>query len=207
MSRTFLLASASPARFQLLTAAGISPVVQVSHVDEDAIAATMPQAATMHLVMALAAAKGEAVAADVTATQSTRLLIAAADSMLEFQGRSLGKPGSPDEARVRWQQMRGCTAVLHTGHWLHDTVTGQTRTALAGADVYFADVTDEEIDAYVATGEPLAVAGAFTHEGRSAAFISRMDGDGPAVGGISLHLLRQLTAEMGIAWHTLWTTH
>ena len=205
MSRTFLLASASPARFALLTSAGISPVVQVSHVDEDAIAATMPGAATMHLVMALATAKGEAVTAEVTATESTRLLIAAADSMLEFQGHSLGKPGTPEEARRRWQQMRGTTAVLHTGHWLHDTVTGQTRVGVAGARVTFADVTDDEIDAYVATGEPLGVAGAFTHEGRSAAFIEKIDGDGPAVGGISLVLLRAMARDMGIEWHSLWT--
>lgn len=205
MSRTFLLASASPARFQLLTAAGISPVVQVSHVDEDAVAATMPGAPTMHLVMALAAAKGEAVAGDVTATDSSRLLIAAADSMLEFEGLSLGKPGTPEVARERWRQMRGKSAVLHTGHWLRDTVTGQTRAGVAGARVTFSHVTDEEIDAYVATGEPLGVAGAFTHEGRSAAYIEKIDGDGPAVGGISLVLLRAMVRDMGIEWHSLWT--
>jgi septum formation protein len=207
MSRTLLLASASVARYSLLSSAGVHPVVQVSHVDEDALIDDHPGATTAELVEVLAAAKGEAVAAGITATEAADILIVACDSMLEFDGRHYGKPGSPEAAVERWRMMRGRSGRLHTGHWLHDTVTGQTRTAVAGADVYFADVTDDEIDAYVATGEPLGVAGAFTHEGRSAAFISRMDGDGPAVGGISLHLLRQLTAEMGIAWHTLWTAH
>jgi septum formation protein len=205
MSRTFLLASASPARYQLLTAAGLTPLVQVSHVDEDAIASAMPGVATFHLVMALAAAKGEAVRDNVTVTDATRLLIAAADSMLEFEGQSLGKPGSAEIARKRWRAMRGKSAVLHTGHWLHDTVTGQTRAGVAGARVTFADITDEEVDAYVATGEPLNVAGAFTHEGRSAAYIERIDGDGPAVGGISLTLMRAMVRDIGIEWHSLWS--
>lgn len=207
MSRTVLLASASVARFQLLSSAGIHPVVQVSHVDEDALIQAHPEASTSELVAILAAAKGEAVVANVTVTDACDLLIVACDSMLEFEGSHFGKPGTAEVAAARWHMMRAKSGRLHTGHWLHDTVTGQTRTAVASADVHFDDVTDEEIDAYIATGEPLAVAGAFTHEGRSAAFIRRIDGDGPAVGGISLFLLRQLTAEMGIAWHTLWTSH
>lgn len=205
MTRTVLLASASVARFHLLSNAGIHPLVQVSDVDEDAIAATMPGASTSQLCEALAAAKGEAVASHVTVTDASDLLILAADSMLEFDGDSYGKPLTAEAARDRWRRMRGRRGTLHTGHWVHDTVTNQTRSGISGADVYFADVSDEEIDAYVATGEPLNVAGAFTHEGRSAAFITRMDGDGPAVGGISLQLLRTLTADMGISWHSLWS--
>lgn len=207
MSRTVLLASASVARFELLSSAGIHPLVQVSNVDEDAIMAANPQLGTAEMCRLLAAAKGEAVAADVSVTQARDVLIIAADSMLEFDGAYYGKPGTPQHARERWQAMRGRHGVLHTGHWVHDMVTGQTLSGIAGATVYFADVSDDEIDAYVASGEPLAVAGGFTHEGRSAAFISRIDGDGPAVGGISLHLLRTLTAHMGITWHSLWNAH
>jgi septum formation protein len=207
MSRTFVLASASPARFQLLTTAGLHPLVQVSHVDEDAIADTMPGIATMHLVMALATAKGEAVRDDLRVTDATNALIVAADSMLEFEGQSLGKPGTPEEAIRRWQAMRGKRAVLHTGHWMFDQVTGQTRIGVAGAHVHFTHVEDDEIEAYVASGEPLNVAGAFTHEGRSAAYIEKIDGDGPAVGGISLVLLRAMARDIGITWHSLWSGH
>jgi septum formation protein len=187
MSRTVLLASASVARFELLSSAGIHPLVQVSNVDEDAIMAANPQLGTAEMCRLLAAAKGQAVAADVSVTQARDVLIIAADSMLEFDGAYYGKPGTPQHARERWQAMRGRHGVLHTGHWVHDMVTGQTLSGIAGATVYFAEVSDDE--------------------GRSAAFISRIDGDGPAVGGISLHLLRTLTAHMGITWHSLWNAH
>ena len=206
MSRTVLLASASASRYSLLSASGIVPIVQVSHVDEDAIEAQLSPIATPDLCVALATAKGEAVAAHVTATDVSNLLIIAADSMLEFEGQSYGKPETSENAIARWTAMRGKSGYLHTGHWVHDTVTGLTLTGVAGARVHFADVSDEEITHYVATGEPLFVAGGFTHEGRSAAFIERMDGDGPAVGGISLNLLRTFTHEMGISWHSLWNT-
>ncbi len=206
MSRTVLLASASSSRYSLLTQSGITPIVQVSHVDEDAIEEQLSPIATAELCVALATAKGEAVAAHVTATDVSNLLIIAADSMLEFDGQSYGKPETEGNAIARWQAMRGKSGYLHTGHWVHDTVTGQTRTGVAGARVYFADISDDEITHYVATGEPLFVAGGFTHEGRSAAFIERMDGDGPAVGGISLALLRMFVLEMGIPWHSLWNT-
>ncbi len=204
MSRTVLLASASTSRFSLLSNAGIVPLVQVSHVDEEALERTLSDIAPADLCVALATAKGEAVAADVTVTDAANLLIFAADSMLEFDGVAYGKPGTPEVAIARWKAMRGKSGTLNTGHWVYDTVTGQTRSGVAGARVYFDDVSDAEIEAYVATGEPLHVAGGFTHEGFSAAYISRMDGDGPAVGGISLRLLRQFTHEMGISWQSLW---
>ena len=207
MTRTVLLASASPSRYSLLSAAGIIPVVQVSHVDEVAIEALMPSASTSQVCSALAQAKGEAVAADITVTTDTNVLIIAADSMLEFEGHSFGKPEEPDVAFQRWQVMRGKTGTLRTAHWVKDCLTNQVRTGVAGAIVHFAEISDDEIRAYVATGEPLNVAGAFTHEGYSAAFISKIDGDSPAVGGLSLHLLRNLTADMGITWHTLWNRH
>ena len=205
MSRTVLLASASASRYSLLSNAGIIPLVQVSNVDEGAIQANMPNSTTAEKCVALAAAKGEVVASNVTVSDAANLLIIAADSMLDFDGIAFGKPGTPAVAIERWKAMRGKYGTLHTGHWMHDTVTGQTRSGEAGAKVYFDDVSDEEIEAYVATGEPLGVAGGFTHEGRSAAFIRTMDGDGPAVGGISLFLLRQFAHEMGISWHSLWS--
>lgn len=204
MSRTVLLASASTSRYSLLSNAGIVPLVQVSHVDEDAIQDAMPDATTAEKCIALAAAKGEAVAGNLQVTDASNLLIVAADSMLDFEGAAYGKPGTPEVAIARWKAMRGKVGTLHTGHWMHDTVTGQTRTGEAGAKVYFDDVSDDEIEAYVASGEPLGVAGGFTHEGRSAAFIRTMDGDGPAVGGISLFLLRQFAQDMGLNWPSLW---
>lgn len=204
MSRTVLLASASSSRYSLLSNAGIIPLVQVSYVDEEALEEKLGPIAPADLCVALATAKGEAVAADVHVTDAANLLIIAADSMLDFEGVPYGKPGTPENAIARWKAMRGKTGTLNTGHWMHDTVTGQTRTGVAGATVYFDDVSDDEIEAYVATGEPLHVAGGFTHEGYSAAYITRMDGDGPAVGGISLRLLRQFALEMDISWQSLW---
>ena len=205
MSRTVLLASASTSRFRLLTDSGIHPLVQVSDVDEDAIARKLSPVSTEQLVVKLAAAKGEAVASNITVTDSRNLLIIAADSMLEFQGQSFGKPGTPERAIERWTMMRGHSGYLHTGHWVHDVVTGQTRMGSAGATVEFADISDVEIERYAHSGEPLNVAGGFTHEGRSAAFITRMDGDLPAVAGLSMLLVRQFAIDMGIDWTALWT--
>lgn len=204
MPRTVLLASASTSRYSLLVNAGITPLVQVSHVDEEAIAEKLSPINTADLCVALATAKGEAVVQDITVTESRNLLVIAADSMLEFDGKSFGKPGSPDVAIDRWKAMRGKSGYLHTGHWVMDLVSGQVRSGVAGAKVEFADVSDAEILAYVESGEPLSVAGGFTHEGKSAAFITKMTGDSPAVGGISLALLREFSKEMSIEWTQLW---
>jgi len=204
MSRTVLLASASKSRYSLLMNAGITPLVQVSHVDEDAIAEKLSPIATAELCVALATAKGEAVVKDIKVTDSKNLLVIAADSMLEFEGESFGKPGTPNAAIARWKSMRGKNGYLHTGHWVMDLVSGQVRSGVAGAKVEFADISDAEITAYVESGEPLSVAGGFTHEGKSAAFITKMTGDSPAVGGISLALLREFTKDMSIEWTDLW---
>jgi len=204
MSRTVLLASASTSRYKLLIDSGITPLVQVSDVDEEAIAAELALPTTAELVVALAKAKGEAVAQNITVTSSTNILMIASDSMLEFEGVGYGKPGTPEIATGRWQKMRGKSGYLHSGHWVKDLVTGEVRTGIAGAHVHFGDVSDEEIADYVASGEPLGVAGGFTHEGRSSAFITRIDGDVPAVAGMSMLLLRELTSDMGIAWTSLW---
>ena len=204
MSRTVLLASASTSRYSLLMNAGITPLVQVSHVDEDAIADKLSPITTAELCVALATAKGEAVVQDITVTKNRNLLIVAADSMLEFEGESFGKPGSPEVAIARWKAMRGNHGYLRTGHWVMDLVSGQVRSGVAGAKVEFADISDAEIAAYVNSGEPLSVAGGFTHEGKSAAFITKMTGDSPAVGGISLALLRGFAMDMSIEWTDLW---
>lgn len=204
MSRTVLLASASTSRYSLLVNAGITPLVQVSHVDEDAIAEKLSPIKTADLCVALATAKGEAVVKEITVTENRNLLVIAADSMLEFDGKSFGKPGTAEVAMARWKAMRGKSGYLHTGHWVMDLVSGQVRSGVAGAKVEFADVSDAEIKTYVDSGEPLSVAGGFTHEGKSAAFISKMTGDSPAVGGISLALLREFSQEMSIEWTQLW---
>lgn len=204
MNRQVLLASASASRYRLLVDGGIKPLVQVSAVDEDAITAQLGNISPANLVTELAKAKGKAVASDITVTQDRNLLIIAADSMLEFDGQMYGKPLTAQMAKTRWQAMRGKSGYLHSGHWLCDLVTGKESTGVAGAQVNFADVSDEEINRYVASGEPLNVAGGFTHEGRSAAFINSINGDVAAVAGMSMILLRQLTAQLGISWTQLW---
>ena len=204
MNRQVLLASASASRYRLLVDSGIKPLVQVSAVDEDAITAQLGNISPPDLVTELAKAKGKAVASDITVTQDRNLLIIAADSMLEFDGQMYGKPLTAQMAKTRWQAMRGKSGYLHSGHWICDLVTGKESTGVAGAQVNFADVSDEEIDRYVASGEPLNVAGGFTHEGRSAAFINSINGDVAAVAGMSMILLRQLTAQLGISWTQLW---
>lgn len=204
MKRQVLLASASASRYRLLIDGGITPLVQVSAVDEDAIAAQLGRNAPANLVEQLAIAKGKAVASDITVTADRNLLIIAADSMLEFDGEVYGKPLTQINAKARWKAMRGKSGYLHSGHWICDLVTGQELTGVAGAHIHFSDVSDEEIDRYVASGEPLNVAGGFTHEGRSAAFIDSIDGDVAAVAGMSMRLIRKLTAQMGISWTEMW---
>jgi septum formation protein len=125
--------------------------------------------------------------------------------VLDLDGEALGKPGDADEAVRRWQRMRGRSGVLHTGHCLRDTTTGRVAAATASTTVHFADVDDDEITAYVATGEPLWVAGAFTVDGLGGAFVRGIEGDHHNVVGVSLPLLRELVAELGHTWTQLWS--
>ena len=125
--------------------------------------------------------------------------------MLDLDGVALGKPDDAAEATARWQQMRGRSGVLRTGHSLRDTATGQVAAATASTTVHFADVTDDEIAAYVATGEPLHVAGAFTVDGLGGAFVTGIEGDHHNVVGVSLPLVRELLAELGHSWTDLWS--
>ncbi|HWS57250.1 MAG TPA: nucleoside triphosphate pyrophosphatase, partial [Actinotalea sp.] len=214
---TLLLASASPARRALLDAAGIDALVSVSGVDEDAVVADararFGEMEAGDVVLVLAHAKASAIADALVEGDPALvpaeapigdLLVLGCDSVLELDGAVVGKPADAAEARERWKTMRGRTGVLHTGHWLIDARdadrggTGGTLGAASSTRVHFADITDAEIDAYVATGEPLAVAGAFTIDGLGGPFIDGIDGDPHTVVGLSLPLLRELLREIGV---------
>lgn len=189
-----VLASQSPARLATLRAAGLRPDVIVSGVDEDRVMS--PDAA--NLAAALAQLKCRAVASQV----EPDALVIGCDSVLAFEGEIFGKPGGPIEAAGRWRRMRGRSGVLHTGHCVRRGAEEFLETA--STVVHFASITDSEIDAYVATGEPMAVAGAFTLDGLGGAFITGIEGDPHNVVGISLPLLRELVGDLGIAWTDLW---
>lgn len=192
-----ILASASPARLAMLRSAGLAPEVIVSGVDETAVSAGTAAA----LCGELARRKATAVADRPAAAGA---LVLGCDSVLEYEGETWGKPADAADATARWRRMRGGTGTLHTGHHLVDTRTGGTAGAVAATTVRFADISDAEIDAYVATGEPLAVAGAFTIDGRGGPFVSGVDGDPGTVVGVSLPLLRTLLATLGVAITDLW---
>jgi septum formation protein len=132
-------------------------------------------------------------------------LVLGCDSVLELDGRALGKPAGPDAAVERWREMRGRTGILHTGHCLRDTASGRQALRTGSTVVHFADVTDDEIAAYVESGEPLNVAGAFTIDGLGGAFVTGIEGDHHNVVGLSLPLLRVLVAELGHRWTDLWS--
>jgi len=189
-----VLASRSPARLATLRSAGIEPEVIVSGVDEDLISSTDAG----NLAAALAQLKCRAVAAQVDADA----LVIGCDSVLAFEGEIFGKPGGPVEAAGRWRRMRGRSGVLHTGHCVRRGDEEFLETA--STVVHFADISDAEIDAYVATGEPLQVAGAFTIDGLGGAFVTGIEGDHHNVVGLSLPLLRELVADLDIAWIDLW---
>ncbi|KJY39366.1 nucleoside triphosphate pyrophosphatase [Streptomyces sp. NRRL S-495] len=194
--RSLVLASASPARLGLLRQAGLDPRVVVSGVDEDALTAATPA----ELALVLAEAKAKAVAATLTEGE----LVIGCDSVLELDGQALGKPADEAEALARWQAMRGRAGVLRTGHCVIDTATGRQASATASTTVRFGTPDDAEVAAYIATGEPLHVAGAFTLDGRSAPFVEGVDGDPGNVIGLSLPLLRGLLTELGVRITDLW---
>lgn len=230
---TLLLASASPARLSTLRSAGLDPQVRVSSVDEDAVlaegrerfGALEPADAVLLLAQAKAedvtraleqtsagtgAATSEEAPQEPSGAATLPDLVVGCDSMLELDGEIFGKPADAETAVARWRTMRGRSGVLHTGHWVvdlrdpEDGGTGGTLGATSSTTVHFAQVSDEEIEAYVATGEPLAVAGAFTLDGRGGAFVSGVEGDHHGVVGISLPLLRELLDQVGVRWTDLW---
>jgi septum formation protein len=198
MPHRLILASASPARLGLLRSAGLDPEVVVSGVAEDDVVA--PDTRT--LVARLARRKAEAVAADHRAAGA---LVLGCDSLLEFDGQAQGKPGGPDVASRWWRERRGRSATLLTGHCLIDTSTRRDTADVVATVVRFGAPSDEEIDAYVRTGEPMAVAGGFTLEGRAGAFVDGIEGDPNNVIGLSLALLRRLLAVLGYGITELWT--
>lgn len=196
-----MLASASPARLATLRSAGLDPEVVVSGVDESGVEAADPAALTAEL----ARLKAEAVDATLVLDDRTTVLVGC-DSMLELDGRAYGKPGSAAAAVERWRLMRGRSGVLNTGHHVvvHAHGSREVRSAVGSTRVTFADLSDAEVDAYVATREPLEVAGAFTVDGLGGPFVERIEGDHHNVVGISLPLLRTLLVDLGVAWPSLW---
>jgi septum formation protein len=198
VERRLVLASASPARLALLRQAGLTPEVVVSEVDESTVSA--PRVA--ELVALLASAKATAVAG-----RERDALVVGADSLLEFRGQPLGKPADARDARTRWQRMSGSSGVLHTGQALLEVRDGEVVSrdvAVTSTVVHFARITPAELEAYLATGEPLAVAGAFTLDGLGAPFVRRVEGDPAAVVGLSLAVLRTQLAKRGLAITDLW---
>jgi septum formation protein len=183
----FVLASSSPARLKLLRQIGIEPDVVVSGVDESTV--TGPPA---DVALTLAVRKATAVARDLSDA-----LVLGCDSVLDLDGEALGKPVDAADAAARWHRMRGRSGVLVTGHCLIDTTTGRDAAEVASTVVHFGDLSDEEIDAYVATGEPLRVAGAFTIDGLGGPYVDGVEGDPHNVVGLSLPLLRRLIRDVG----------
>jgi septum formation protein len=182
----------------VLRAAGLDPEVIVSGVDEDAFSAET----TAELTMALASAKASAVAA----SQHDGVVIGC-DSMLDLDGTAYGKPADSVEAVARWHEMSGRSGTLYTGHCVIDIASGKRLTAAAATTIRFGTPSEEEISAYVGTGEPLGMAGAFTIEGLGGWFVESIDGDHNNVIGISLPLLRRLLGDLGLAIPDLWTQY
>ncbi|WP_347125253.1 Maf family nucleotide pyrophosphatase [Microbacterium sp. SY138] len=208
------LASTSPARLMLLRQAGIEPLTVSPDVDEDAVAAAEEEKrgaplAPEELVLLLARAKAAAVARSLAANGTFDGLVIGGDSMFALGGRVYGKPYTAEEATRRWQEMRGETGILHSGHSVFRVspdAEPKEATAVAAAAVTFADdASDAEIAAYVASGEPLLVAGAFTVDSLGGAFITRVDGDPSTVVGMSLSTVRRLATELGVRWTDLWS--
>lgn len=200
----FVLASASPARLRTLRAAGLDPEVMVSGVDESTVASTSAAA----LCTTLARLKAESVAARLRhhAGDVATTVVLGCDSVLEFDGEILGKPTDGEDARRRWQKMRGRSGTLHTGHCLVHLGRGEAVAETSATVVHFADASDAEIAAYVATGEPLHVAGAFTIDGLGGWFVERIEGDAGTVIGVCLPVVRRLLTQVGVAVAEFWGT-
>lgn len=211
-----LLASASEGRRATLRAARIVHGVLPVDLDEDALLTSARGRADVagspltvaEEVLLLAREKAQT----ATSRSGGGYVVLGGDSMLELDGEAVGKPLTAEKAAQRWRAMRGRTGTLHSGHWLiddrdpDDGGTGATLGATASCAVTFAELSEEEIDAYVTTGEPLGVAGGFTIDGLAGPFITSVEGDPHAVVGLSLPLLRELLAEIGISVHELWDT-
>ena len=192
---TLVLASGSTARLHILRGAGIDPEVVVSGANESG-ADHLP---TADLVAVLAMRKAVAVA-----QLRPDALVLGCDSMLDLDGSAFGKPATAHEVIELWRQLAGRTGTLYTGHWLIDGATGRHVSGVAATAIRFGTPSVAEIAAYAATSEPLSLAGAFSIDGLAAAFVDGVDGDPSNVIGLSLPLLRQLLAKLGIAITDLW---
>lgn len=202
MSFPVILASASPARLMLLRSQNIQPIVIASEINEKEIEEKYKDSSTEIVVKELSIAKANYVLTN-NVSLNTGILIAA-DSMLEFESQSLGKPLNAENAIARWQKMRGKSGILHTGHTVIRLDNRQTITRVISTKVEFANVDDKEIIDYVATKEPLNVAGAFTIDSLGAAFVKEVHGDHSNVIGLSLPALREIVRELGLSWTSLW---
>jgi septum formation protein len=201
-----VLASASPARLSVLRAAGLDPLVEVSDVDEDALLAAVPDATPAEKVTTLAGAKATTVARRIDLADA---VVVGCDSMLHIDGELVGKPADAGEARTRWRAMAGGTGELVTGHAVLRVLDGEIDRVAEGhavTVVRFGEPTDAELDAYLGTGEPMLVAGAFTLDGFGGWFVEGVDGDPSNVIGISLPLVRRLLAGVGVTVTDLWAS-
>jgi septum formation protein len=196
-SAALVLASGSAGRLSLLRAAGLDPEVVVSGVDETCDETLDTRA----MVAELAARKASAVA-----TLRPDDLVLGCDSLLDFEGEALGKAATAEQAAAVWRRLAGNEGTLCTGHCLIDGPAGRRGEAVAATRVRFGTPTSAELAAYIASGEPLAMAGSFSIDGRGAAFIESIDGDPSNVIGLSLPLLRRMLADLGIAITDLWRT-
>jgi septum formation protein len=208
-----ILASQSPARTKLLKEAGVNHEIMVSDVDEDAVQAHYGVTDAHDTALLLARAKAEAVA---SLPEAEGALVIGCDSVFEFDGESHGKPYTSDVARERMLRMSGSMGVLHTGHWLVDCRetaadhldadgTGATIGAVSSAEAHFVEMSAEDIENYIATGEPLQCAGSFTIDGMGGAFIRKVDGDPHAVVGLSISTLRELLRHANVSITELWS--
>lgn len=215
-----ILASQSPARRQILTASGIAPIIIVSEVDEQAIEATF-EGTVADLTTALSEAKSRAVIDRVLASPPAQLaaaetaVIIAGDSLLEHDGKAIGKPGTPERTREVWADIAGAWTALHSGHTLAVLKRGHTpaadlelvdiRSQRSTTSVLIGEPTPDELEAYIATEEPFHVAGALTIDGYGGAFVERLAGDHLTVLGLSLPVIRDLVRDAGLFWPDLWS--
>jgi len=202
MSFPVILASNSPARLMLLRTQKINPIVIPSDVNEKEIENSLNDTPVSNIVQELSIAKAKNVL-DSNISLAEGILIAA-DSMLEFDNKPFGKPLTADVAIQRWKSMRGKTGILHTGHTIIRLDNKQIISKVVSTKVFFANIEDEEIVEYVATTEPLNVAGAFTIDSLGAAFITKVEGDHSNVIGLSLPIVREMVKELGLSWTNLW---
>ncbi|MEX1211122.1 MAG: nucleoside triphosphate pyrophosphatase [Candidatus Nanopelagicales bacterium] len=196
--RPVVLASGSPSRLRLLTMAGVDPLVIVSGVDEEAIEDALHDRPVSEVALALARAKAEAVLADGRIPRDA--LVLGCDSIFDVDGVRLGKPPTAEAALERWQRMRGRSGTLHTGHWMIDTTSGEARGEAVATVVDMVDAPDDEIRTYIATGEPLSVAGGFTLDGLGAPYVAGVHGDPGNVIGVSVPAVRRLGLALGVGW-------